>query len=302
MKFYLALAWTDPMDLLRLATAAEDNGFDGVALSDHLIFPQTIESRYPYAPDGKPHWFPTTPWPDVWVTMGHIAAVTERIQMLTNVFVLPSRDPFVVAKAVGTVAVLSRNRVVLGAGVGWMKEEFDLVNEDFHTRGRRTDEMIEVMRKLWAGGMVESHGRFYDFGPIEMSPAPTEPVPVFIGGYEEGALRRAARLGDGWISVRFDLEQCRHDIAVLDDLRAEYGRDRQPFEYVMLCPFLDPEEYRKREGIGVGATQTQPWTLYSSDSDRQSTRNWPSDPSSLDFKLEAIERFAEDVIAPLRKD
>src|SRR5580704_3446029 len=103
MNFYLALAWNDPSQIVTLAKAAEQYGFDGVALSDHLVFPQDIVSQYPYAPDGKPHWLPTTPWPDVWVTMGHIAAVTERVRMLTNVYVLPSRNPFVVAKALGTV-------------------------------------------------------------------------------------------------------------------------------------------------------------------------------------------------------
>jgi len=112
MKFYLALAWNQPSELLPLAAAADKAGFDGVALSDHLVFPATIESRYPYAENGKPHWLPTTPWPDVWVTCGFLASMTSRIRFLTNIYVLPSRDPFVVAKAVGTVAVLSGNRGV----------------------------------------------------------------------------------------------------------------------------------------------------------------------------------------------
>jgi probable F420-dependent oxidoreductase len=301
MRFYLALAWNQPSELLPLAAAADKAGFDGVALSDHLVFPATIESRYPYAENGKPHWLPTTPWPDVWVTCGFLASMTSRIRFLTNIYVLPSRDPFVVAKAVGTVAVLSGNRVTLGAGVGWMKEEFDLVDKDFHTRGRRANEMIDVMRALWTGEMVEYHGEHFDFAPLQMSPAPTEPVPIFVGGYEQGALNRAARLGQGWVSTRFDLDQCRNDIKVMESLRSQHGREHEPFEYVMLCPSLEVSDYERREAIGVNAVQTQPWTLYSNDEERRATRNWVSDPSSLEFKVQAIERFTEDVIVPLRE-
>ena len=128
-----------------------------------------------------------------------MAAVTERLRFATSVYILPLRSPFQVAKTLATAAVLSGNRVVLGTGAGWMREEFDIMGVDFKTRGKRFDESIEVCRKLWKGGMVEHHGEFFDFPALQMAPAPTETVPVWIGGVSNVALRRAGTIGDGWL-------------------------------------------------------------------------------------------------------
>jgi alkanesulfonate monooxygenase SsuD/methylene tetrahydromethanopterin reductase-like flavin-dependent oxidoreductase (luciferase family) len=159
MRFLCSLAFTEPLDMIPLARHADEVGFDMLALSDHLVFPESLASSYPYSPDGKPFWAPSTPWPDCFVAIGAMAAVTARIRFATNVFVLPARDPFVVAKAAGTAAVLSRNRLVLGVGSGWMRDEFALTGQEFETRGARTSEMIDVLRLLWGGGMVEHRGR-----------------------------------------------------------------------------------------------------------------------------------------------
>ncbi len=300
MEFYLPLAWTDPAHMLQLAGAAEEAGFDGVAFSDHMIFPKDLESRYPYAPDGKPHWLPETPYPDPWVAMGYVAAVTTRLRFVTNIFVLPSRDPFVVAKAVGTAAVLSGNRVSVGVGVGWMKEEFDVQGQDFSNRGRRSEEMVEVMRKLWTGTMVSHTGEYYSFPELQMSPMPTEVPPVYLGGYAPAALERTARIANGWISTRSEVDQLVEDGKVMRGLLAKNGREHDPFKYFAVCPSLDLDEYRRRTDAGVTTIQTQPWTLYANDEAARNRLNWPKNPASLELRLEGLKRFGEDVIAPLK--
>ena len=129
-----------------------------MALSDHVFYPEQLESKYPYTPDGKPQFRPEESWPDPWVAIGAMAAVTTSLRFVTNVYVLPARNPFVVAKAVGTAAVLSDDRVLLGIGAGWMREEFEQMGQAFAKRGARMEEMVEVLRTLWQGGMVEHHG------------------------------------------------------------------------------------------------------------------------------------------------
>ena len=159
---------------------------------------RSTRSKYPYTATGERRWEPFTPWPDPVVAIASMAAVTERLNFFTSVYVMPLRSPFAVAKAWGTLAVMSGNRVALGIGMGWMEEEFEMMEQPFARRGKRGDEMLEVLRTLWSGGWVEHHGEFYDFDKLEMSPAPTAPVPIFVGGLSEAALRRAAR-NDGWI-------------------------------------------------------------------------------------------------------
>jgi probable F420-dependent oxidoreductase len=300
MEFYLPLAWTDPAHMLQLATAAEAAGFTGIAFSDHMIYPEKLESKYPYAPDGIPHWLPTTPFVDPWVAMGHIAAVTTKVRFVTNIFVLPSRDPFTVAKAVGTAAVLSNNRVSVGVGVGWMREEYEVQGQDFETRGPRSEEIIEILRRLWSGEMVSYEGQYYSFPTLQMAPMPTEIPPIYMGGYVPKVLDRVARLADGWISTNNDVDQLAQGWAEMSRLLAEHGRSTDGFKYFAVCPSLNLDEYRRRADAGVTTIQTQPWTLFANDDAARSRLNWPKNPASLELRLEGLKRFGEEVIAPLK--
>jgi probable F420-dependent oxidoreductase len=223
VKFVVAMAYCDPLHYCELARCTEDCGYEAMSVSDHVVVPETIRSPYPYTADGKPRFALTTPWPDPFVAIAAMAAVTTRLRFLTNVYVLPLRSPFVVAKAVSTAAVLSGDRVALGVGMGWMQDEFALLEQPWPRRGRRADEMIEVMRKLWTGDWVEHHGEFYDFERLRMSPAPAGRVPLYAGGTSEAALRRAAG-------------------SVLDA--------------------GDLDAYRRLEDIGVTHVLTQPWVFY----------------------------------------
>jgi probable F420-dependent oxidoreductase len=288
VKFVCSLAFQPPLELLELARAAERAGFEAVAVSDHVVHPQKIATPYPYTADGAPRWQPFTPWPDPWVAIGAMAAVTERLRFLTSIYVLPLRNPFAVAKAVGTAAVLSRDRVVLGVGAGWMREEFALLEQPFAARGRRMDEMIDVLRRLWAGGFVEHRGEFYAFDALEMSPVPREPVPIFVGGLSPAALRRAAQRGDGWISDLHTTEELRAIVATLARERADSERAGRPFAVVAAVKdAFTPDGYRRAADAGVTHLQTMPWLFY------------PGGGDTLASKCEGIRRFGDEVLEPL---
>jgi probable F420-dependent oxidoreductase len=290
VRFLASLAFSHTTELLELARGAEASGWDGVVVSDHVVHPERIATPYPYTPDGAPRWQASAPWPDPWVAIGAMAAVTRRLRFLTGIFVLPLRSPFLVAKAVGTAALLSNHRVALGIGAGWMEEEFRLLEQPFRDRGRRMDEMIEVLRKLWTGEMVEHHGRFYDFDRLQMSPGVPERIPIYCGGVSEAALRRAARLADGWISDLHTTEELRRLVARVRLLRAERGRAEEPFDVVAACSdAADADAYRRLERAGVTHLLTQPWVFYTGAS---------RDPAD---KRDGLRRFADDVIAKLRE-
>lgn len=286
MKFCIPTAFMDPLHLPPLAKAAEEAGVDSFAISDHVVHPEHISSRYPYAETGERYWDAATPWPDPWVTIASLAATTTRLRFFTNVFILPARNPFLVAKAVGTAALLSGNRVALGIGVGWMSEEFELLGQDFAGRGRRTDEAVEILRLLWTGNPVEYHGRCFSFPPTSMSPAPTATVPIYGGGLSKPAFRRAARLLDGWIAVIHSCEEIRAMIAELRRLRQEYGRSDLPFEIIGTAnDAFGLDGYKRLEEIGVTTVLTLPWIFYG------------ADPTSVTEKCDAVRRFGDEVIS-----
>lgn len=260
MKFSQALIGTDPLDWTRIAVAAESAGFDSVAVSDHVLYPAELRSTYPYTPDGTPLFSPDEDWPDPCVAIGAMGAVTSTLRFLTNVYVLPLRNPFVVAKAVGTAAHLTRGRVGLGIGAGWMAEEFELLEQPFARRGRRMDEMVEVLRALWRGGMVSHHGEFYDFDPVEMRPAPSDPVPIYVGGHSEVAFRRAATIGDGWLGMHYPVDELVAHCETLERRREEAGTADRPFE-IIASPLASPstDVLERLEAAGVTTILTSAW-------------------------------------------
>lgn len=287
MKFSQALLGANPLDWPRIAAAAEEAGFDSVAVSDHVVYPARLESRYPYTPDGVPLFSPDEDWPDPWVAVGAMSAVTSRLRFLTNVYVLPLRNPFVVAKAVGTAAYLSRGRVGLGIGAGWMAEEFELMGQPFARRGKRMDEMVEVVRTLWRGGMVEHHGEFYDFDPVEMRPAPPAPVPIYVGGHSEIAMRRAATLGDGWLGMYYSVEKLEQHCRTLERAREDAGTADRPFE-IIASPMVTPtaENCERLEAAGVTTILTSAWMAQG-----------VLGPDSTEQAIELIATFGERFIA-----
>ncbi|RJL21691.1 TIGR03619 family F420-dependent LLM class oxidoreductase [Bailinhaonella thermotolerans] len=293
MRFWLGASFVDTGEFLGLARAAERCGIDTLTLSDHVFYAD-YESPYPYSRTGAPRWDGETHWPDVWVTIGAMAAVTSTLRFAPNVYIAPARDLFTVAKAVSTAAALSGDRVTFGVGVGWCKDEFLQTGQDFHTRGRRLDEMIPVLRELWTGETVEHHGTHYDFPPLSIRPVPAGPVPVYVGGDSDAALRRAARLGDGWIGNRvYTGEQLDDVLARLRRYLSEYGRAPDSLEIVAgIAALPDAETYKRFADKGVTGTLCAPWWLATDDDKR-------AYGEGLVLKEALLERFAEDVIAKM---
>ena len=149
MKFYVSSAFLQADEIVEIAKAADELGYEGMAIPDHVVNLETLSTPYPYTPDGERRWPPFTDWLDPWVLVGALSLVTQRLKFVTTVYIPAMRDPYSAAKAVGTAAVLSGGRVELGIGVGWCEEEFDLLGQPFGKRGKRTDEMIGLMKELW---------------------------------------------------------------------------------------------------------------------------------------------------------
>jgi len=289
VKFSQAMIGLPTEGYTKVAIAAEEAGFSSVALSDHVVYPENITSVYPYTADGKPQYDPEWDFPDPWVTVGAMAAVTVDLRFFTNVFVLPARNPLLVAKTVGTAAKLSGGRVALGIGAGWMSEEFELLEQAFGKRGRRMDEMIDVIRTVWSGGFVEHHGEFYDFDRLEMVPVPDGPVPFYVGGHSEIALRRAARL-DGWIGVNYSLEELGGYCAQLQSYREELGTADRPYE-IVASPLAvpRPEMIEQIEAMGVTTLLTSAWMAQGSRA-----------PESIEHAVDTVGAYGERWISPLR--
>ena len=296
MNFCCQLSWVNPDHFLEIAPIAEDHGWDTIALSDHVVNPDRIEAKYPYNESGERMWDHESPWPDVWVATGMMAAVTTRLRFFQSVYVLPMREPFGVAKALGTCARMSKHRVTLGVGLGWMSDEFRLLGQPFEQRGPRTDEMIEVMRKLWTGKLVEHHGRFFDFPPLSMSPGVGGEVPIVTGGVSEPALARVARLADGWCPAYLSVDQVRDGIARIRALQRELGRERRPLSVYAAClDAFDLDGFRRMRDAGVTHLLTTPWLFGEGKVDYSRL----TAGASLTEIRDGLRRFADAVIAKL---
>jgi probable F420-dependent oxidoreductase len=221
MEISLTLFGLDARLYPELAVHAEKAGLEILWLSDHLLTPATFAAEYPYSDTGRPGYDTSAVLNDVWVLIGHLAALTERLRFSPGVFILPLRSPFVTALALATASRLSGGRVLLGVGSGWMREEFDAAGEDFDRRGGRFDESLDVIRGLLTGEEFEYHGEFFDFGPASIGGPPVADLPTIFGGLSAAALRRLARRGDGWFGPVCTLEQSRATAATLDNLRAQ---------------------------------------------------------------------------------
>lgn len=291
MEFWQHVAFLETDQLVEVARKAEEVGVTGVVTADHQVFPRRLVSKYPYTPDGAPMWSPETPWPDSWCLISAMAAATTTLRFTNAVYIAPARNLFTVAKLVSTAAVISNGRVALGVGAGWMKEEFDLNGIDFHTRGRRLDEMIDALRVLWTPGWQEFHGRFYDFDELMLSPSPPAPVPMFAGGISDAAIHRAVTLCDGWLGEGArDLDEVLQRIQRVQDERADSPRANEPFTILTAVgSTLTPGLARRLEDAGVTGLVCAPWMT--AEVIKGNFR------SSVDVKLRAIEQFAQDVIA-----
>lgn len=286
MRFTISTAWVPYEELLPIARAADEHGYHALALPDHVVDLESIETPYPYTADGARRWQVGAQWPDPWVTVGHLAAATTRLRFFTSIYVAAMRSPFQVAKSVGTAAVLSGNRVALGVGIGWCREEFELLEQDFRTRGRRTDEALALIRRLWDPGMVAFEGEFWTAPPMTMEPTPSERVPIYVGGLSEAGFARAAR-HDGWVGDLCTIDEGAEWVAQLRRHREAIGANGDFSVFVGLTDAITPDDFRRATDLGMTDTMTAPWAYYHGLG------------ATLEQKLDGIARFADDVIGPL---
>ena len=260
MKYTVSVAMSPIEQLIELAKTAEEVGFDSIALPDSIFYMEKQSADYPYTADGSRMWNEDTPWADPLIVAGAMGAVTSTLRFYTNVMKLGSRNPLLLARQVGSVANLTNNRFGFGVGIGWAPEEFEWCGVPYAKRGKRVDEMIEVIKLVLAGGMVEFHGDFYDFDRLQMSPAPSEPVPFYVGGHTDVALKRAARIGDGWTSAMLTCDQLAEIIGKLKALLAEHDRADVPFEFQAVCiDKFDVGGHRELAEAGVTDNIVIPW-------------------------------------------
>lgn len=296
MRFHQGVAFMESDQLLELCRASDEMGYAGIYVSDHLFYPRQLESRYTYSPneDGSPIWSPEANWPDPWCLISAAAAVSHRLHFTTGVYVAPARDLITVAKLVSTAAALSGGRVHLGVGAGWCKEEFEATGQNFANRGPRLDDMIPALRALWAGGWVEYHGPFYDVAPMMMSPSPPAPVPIYGGGHSDVALRRAARLCDGWLAASaYRPDEAWRQLGRVQDHLREAGRQGEAFAiYMAVRAVPDLDLYHRLEEAGVTDMICAPWMA----ARMRHERDYRSD---LEAKVAATEEFATSVIAKM---
>jgi probable F420-dependent oxidoreductase len=203
--------------VLRVARSVEALGFDSLWVSDHVVIPSTIRSRYPYNPTGAFPLPADTPFLEPLTTLAVVAGATERIRLGTSVLVLPHRHPVLVAKMLSTLDALAPGRVVLGAGVGWMREEIELFGVPHARRGAWSDEALRVLRACWERARPSFAGEFFRFEALGVEPRPRPgAIPIWIGGHTPAALRRVAELGDGWHAAFPSVSELRQG---LEDLR-----------------------------------------------------------------------------------
>jgi probable F420-dependent oxidoreductase len=286
VRFSISTAFQPVAHLPALAQAADELGYHSMAMPDHIVDLEELETPYPYTADGARRWDFSAEWPDPWVLIGSLAAVTTRLRFFTSVYVPSLRNPFQVAKSVGTAAVLSHNRVGLGIGIGWCREEFALLEQDFSTRGRRTDEALALMAELWKPGWTEFEGEFYSAPRMVMEPTPTERIPIVVGGLSDIAFRRAAR-HDGWVGDIYSTDEAIGHAAKLAGFREAIGAEGDFAVITALNDAFLPEHFERAEAGGVTDCWTMPWAYYH------------GLDASVDQKIDGMERFARDVLVPL---
>jgi probable F420-dependent oxidoreductase len=212
--------------LLGFARRLEDLGYDSLWASDHVVIPWGIASRYPYGTTGEFPLSPTTDFLEPLTALAMVAGVTERVRLGTTVLVLPHRHPVLAAKALATLDHLAPGRVILGAGVGWMREEIELLGAPYERRGAWSDEAIRVMRACWGEEQTSFAGEFFRFNPVGCYPKPRAgTIPIWIGGHTHRALRRVAELGDGWHAAFADANTMRQGMHILAAECRHRGRD-----------------------------------------------------------------------------
>ena len=286
MRFSLQVGMCDPGHYLPMAKAAETAGFDGLAIPDSICYPQEASSKYPYNKDGSREFLESVPFVESLIAVTAMAAVTERIRFATFVYKLAVRQAPVVAKQVQGIQALSGNRFDFGIGISPWEEDFAVCGVPWEKRGKRFDEQIAILRGLEGGEFFGYEGEMLQMPANKMAPVTGEPTPLLIGGHAEPALKRAARLGDGWMCAGADMEQLQAYIGRIEQLRGEFGTADKPFRiFTTGQDAFTPEGIAKLESIGVTDVVIGLGNVYEMEADK-----------SLDEKIAMLYWYAGEFI------
>jgi len=287
VRFSYAESLTDPSFYIPLAKAADEAGYHSMTIADSIAYPFESDSKYPYTPDGNREFLDGKEIVEAFVLTAALGAVTSRLRFNFFVLKLPIRHPALTAKQAGSLAMLTNNRLGLGVGTSPWPEDYELVGIPFEKRGKRMDECIEIVQGLTTGDYFEFHGEFYDIPKTKMSPAPTQPIPILVGGHADVALRRAAHL-DGWMhGGGSSPEELDRLIARVKKFREEAGKTG-PFEiHVISMDAYTVDGIKRLEDQGVTDAIVGFRYPYISGPDTE----------PLEKKIRNLERFAEKVIS-----
>lgn len=288
MKFAYHHSMCPTEQYVPLSLKAEELGFDSITMPDSICYPKEASSRYPYNEDGSREFLDGVPFIEPFILAAHLAAVTQRIRFTTSVVKLAVRQPVIVAKAVTSLAQVSNNRFGFGVGISPWEEDFTVSQVPFEKRGKRLDEMIEIVKGLMSGEYFGYQGEIFNIPEIKLCPAPSQPVPILVGGHAEPALKRAARLGDGWIAAGGSVEDLQRMISRIKELRTDYGRDHLDFEFHVMSELAYSADGIKRlEDMGVNEVLVAFRDVYQGIPDNQ----------SLEEKVGEMSGYADNVIA-----
>ncbi len=256
----IALGALNPHFHLATSVLADDLGYESVWLPEHLVFTSAM-SRSPYPGQTHPPVPPETPIFDAFAYLAYLAGRPSRVRLATHVYNIGLRHPFVAARAVQTLDLVSGGRAIFGVGASWLEQEWIATELDFATRGRRVDECIAICKRLWTEREITHHGEFFSFDGVvfEPKPAQTPHPPILVGGESKAALRRAARLGDGWVGMGHTFESAAAQIARLRELLAAEGRTLEGFDVTVGGRLDDRADLERWAALGVTRVVTSPW-------------------------------------------
>jgi probable F420-dependent oxidoreductase len=240
-------------DTIELAQQAEAVGVESIWTFEHVMIPLVYESKYPYTKDGKMGVDPETNMIDPLINLAAVAAATTTIRLGTGVNILPQVNPLLLAKQAASLDFISSGRLMLGLGLGWLEEEFNAMGVPFSGRGRRNDDYIEAMRKVWAGGVVEHESEFISWHGFKSFPTPVQdPLPIIIGGSKGKAFERIAKYAQGWYAPTAGLNQLERELQSLTQVCAQFDRDPSEIEVsTMWVPQMEPDKVQAYADIGV---------------------------------------------------
>ena len=291
MRFTYAEALTDAHYYVPLAQAAEAAGYDSMTIADSLIYPSEGNADYPYTQDGTREFLQGKEFIETLVLCAVLGQATTTLRLTPFVLKLPVRPPVLVAKQAASVAFLTGNRLALGVGLSPWKEDYAVMGIPWEKRGKRLDECIDIVRGLTNGGEFSFKGEFYDIQPITQTPAPTQPLPILVGGHAEAALRRAVVRGDGWMHGGGPHEDLDTLLDQLAAIRKEEGVEDKPFEiHVISADAYTVDGVKRLEDKGITDVIVgfrNPYIL-------------GPDTEPLEKKVRSLEKFAENVIAKVK--